>query len=161
MFRSVTWKLTSLCGATTARSRDFLDETVEALAHAVFVAQAVEVRAAVRPLVQEETCNLRVALEGGNLVELALQRDAVCVGDEALVVLPDRKVAFDERLDVLDERLDVLLGLAAARACDVRRIGGQERVVPQGHEHLVVDVACHIFFFVLEVAVAKARIGNG
>ena len=141
-----------------ARSRNFGDELLEVLALAVFVAETVEVRAVVGPVGEEEAGNLRVALQGRDLVCLALDRNAVHVVAERFEVAPDRESGFlDEGLDVGEEVLEGLLVLGAARSDDAGRLGGQQRVVRERHEHLVVDVD-RAFFAVLELAVAESGI---
>ena len=65
-----------------ARCRDFTGERLDALGLSVFVVETAKVCAVVGPLIEEETGNLRVALEGGNLVILALEGNAVDIGVE-------------------------------------------------------------------------------
>ena len=143
-----------------ARGRDFLAEFFETLALAVLVADAAEVGAEVRPLFQEESGNLRVALEGGNLVELALCGDLAGAFDEIGNGSPHGKPGFlDEGLDGLVGILDGLLVLDTARALDVCRRVREQGVVLDGHQHLVADVGCRAVFAVLEVAVAESGIG--
>ncbi len=143
-----------------AGNGDFGCEIFEALACAVFVIQAAEVGVAVGPLIQEETGNLGVALESGNLIQLALEGDAVCVGHKVAVALPNGKIAIHEGFNLLYEALDGLLVLGAARTTDGSCRSGEQGVVLQGHQHLVADVACYVFFFILEDCVAQTCIRN-
>ena len=144
----------------SAGSCNFVDETFKAFALAVFVVEPVELDAVVRPVPEEETGNLRVALEGVYLVEFALYGNAVHVVAERIEILPNRESGFlDECLQVNVKVLDGLLILGAARTSDVGRLGREERVVREGHEHLVLDVE-GVFFAVLELAVAESGIGN-
>ena len=95
------------------------------------------------------------------MVEFTLDGNAVGIGHKTLVVLPNGHVAFHEGFDCLDGVFDGLLVLGTARSLDVGGRFREERVVLERHQHLVVDVADDIFFFVLEVAIAKARIRHG
>ena len=142
-----------------ARRGDFAGELLEALAFAVLVADAAEVGAVVGPLVEEEAGDLRVALESGNLVKLALGRD----GAEVLVKVfergPDGLAAFaQEGLDGLVEVLDFLLALDAARTVDVGRLVREQGVVLERDQQLVLDVGREVFFAFLEVRVAEAGV---
>ena len=144
-----------------ARGRDFLAEFFEALALAVLVADAAEVGAEVRPLFQEEPGNLRVALEGGNLVELALCRNVAGAFDERGDGVPHGKAGFlDEGFDGLVGVLNSLLVLDAARSLDVGCGVREQGVVLDGYQHLVADIGCGAVFAVLEVAVAETGIGH-
>ena len=141
----------------TARSCDFAGEILQALGLSVFVHDAAKVRAVVRPLVQEEPCNLRVALECGNLVVLALERNAIDICIERFEVRPNRKLAiFDKHFYGLEFVLDGFLALDAARTGDGSRTLREKRIVLERHQDLVLDIVQNRFFFVLEVAVAKA-----
>ena len=144
-----------------ARSRDFAGKILQAFGLSIFVHDTAEVRAVVRPLVEEESCNLRVALESGNLVVLALERDAIDIGVERFKVRPNRKLAvFNERFHGLEFVLDSLLALDATRTGDGGRTFREQSIVLERHQDLVFDIVQNRFFFVLEVAVAKARIGH-
>ena len=142
-----------------ARSRDFASEILDTLGLSVFVVKAAEVGAVVGPLVEEETGNLRVALESRNLVVLALERNAVNIGVERFEVRPNGELAIvDERFHRLEFVLDRLLALDAARTGDGGCALREERIVLERHQNLVLDVVQNWFFFILEVAVAKTRI---
>ncbi len=142
----------------SARSCDFLDERFEALALAVFIAKTAEVCSEVGPVVQEESGNLRVALQGRYLVQLALDGNAVDVFAEFVRTFPHGEVrVFDESFDLLVEVLDCLLVLDAPWTGDGGCLCRKEGVVLEGDEHLVFD-AFHRVFVILEVAVAKAGV---
>ena len=144
-----------------ARCRDFAGKVLDALGLSVFVVETAKVRTVVGPLVNEETCNLRVALECRNLVVLALESDAINISVERFEVRPNRKlVVGNERFHRLEFVLDGLLALDAARTGDGGCTLREKRVVLERHQNLVLDIVQYWFFFVLEVAVAKARIRN-
>ena len=71
---------------------------------AIFVDEAAEIRAEVRPLIQHKSGNERVALEGGYLRELALRREPFGIGVERAEVLPDGEILVgDKGFDLLEE----------------------------------------------------------
>ena len=144
-----------------ARGRNGSGKALESLGLSVFIGKAAKVRTVVRPLVNEETCNLRVALESGNLVVFALEGYAVDIGVERFEVRPNRKLLVcDERFYGLELVLDGLLALDAARTGDGGCALREKRVVLERHQDLVLDIVQNRLFFVLEMTVAKARVRN-